>query len=89
MKVVPFPTNIETVTQTEAARRLGVCRRTIYNYIKDGLLNQSKSIAREGGSIAGEARENIEKRVGASVVSSLNAKDKPALETVTPEIDNQ
>ena len=35
--------------------------------------SQSKSIAREGGSVAGEARENIEKRVGASVVSSLNA----------------
>lgn len=51
--------------------------------------SQSKSIAREGGSIAGEARENIEKRVGTSVVSSLNAKDKPALETGTPEIDNQ
>lgn len=51
--------------------------------------SQSKRIAREGGSIAGEARENIEKRVGASVVSSLNAKDKPALETGTSEIDNQ
>ena len=51
--------------------------------------SQSKSIAREGGSIAGEARENIEKRVGTSVVTSLNAKDKPALETSTPEIDNQ
>ena len=51
--------------------------------------SQSKSIAREGGSIAGEARENIEKRVGTSVVTSLNAKDKPALETGTPEIDNQ
>ena len=50
---------------------------------------QSKRIAREGGSIAGEARENIEKRVGTSVVTSLNAKDKPALETGTPEIDNQ
>ena len=50
---------------------------------------QSKSIAREGGSVAGEARENIEKRVGASVVSSLNAKDKAALETGRPEIDNQ
>ena len=51
--------------------------------------SQSKSIAREGGSIAGEARENIEKRVGTSVVSSLNAKDKAALETGRPEIDNQ
>lgn len=50
---------------------------------------QSKRIAREGGSIAGEARENIEKRVGTSVITSLNAKDKPALETGTPEIDNQ
>jgi len=36
-----------------------------------------------------EARENIEKRVGASVVTSLNAKDKPALETGAPEMDNQ
>lgn len=51
--------------------------------------NQSRNIAREGGSIAGEARENIEKRVGTSVVTSLNAKDKPALETGAPEIDNQ
>ena len=51
--------------------------------------SQSKSIAREGGSIAGEARDNIEKRVGSSVVSSLNAKDKAALETGRPEIDNQ
>ena len=51
--------------------------------------NQSKHIAREGGSVAGEARENIEKRIGGSVVTSLNAKDKPALETGTPEIDNQ
>ena len=43
--------------------------------------SQSKQIAKEGGTIAGDARENIEKRVGASVVSALNAKDKPALET--------
>lgn len=51
--------------------------------------SQSKSIAKEGGSIAGEARENIEKRIGTSVVSSLNARDKAALEIGTPEIDNQ
>lgn len=51
--------------------------------------SQSKSIGKEGGSIAGEARENIEKRIGTSVVSSLNAKDKAALEIGTPEIDNQ
>ena len=51
--------------------------------------SQSRSIAREGGSIAGDARENIEKRVGGSVVTSLNAKDKPALETGATAIDNQ
>ena len=50
---------------------------------------KSKRIAREGGSIAGEARGNIEKRIGTSVVTSLNANDKLALETGTPEIDNQ
>ena len=50
--------------------------------------SQSKQIAREGGTIAGDARENIEKRVGGTVISALNAKDKPALDTGTqaPEI---
>ena len=50
--------------------------------------SESKQIAREGGSIAGDARENIEKRVGGTVLSALNAKDKPALDTGTqaPEI---
>ena len=41
--------------------------------------SQSRQIAREGGNIAGDARENIEKRVGSTVISALNAKDKPAL----------
>ena len=50
--------------------------------------SESKQIAREGGAIAGDARENIEKRVGGTVISALNAKDKPALDTGTqsPEI---
>ena len=50
--------------------------------------SESKQIAREGGNIAGDARENIEKRVGGTVISSLNAKDKPALDTgaQAPEI---
>ena len=50
--------------------------------------SQSRQIAREGGNIAGDARENIEKRVGSTVFSALNAKDKPALDTgtSTPEI---
>ena len=50
--------------------------------------SQSRQIAREGGNIAGDARENIEKKVGSTVISALNAKDKPALDTgtSTPEI---
>ena len=50
--------------------------------------SESKQIAREGGTIAGDARENIEKRVGGTVISALNANDKPALDTGTqaPEI---
>ena len=50
--------------------------------------SESKQIAREGGTIAGDARENIEKRVGGTVISALNAKDKPALDTgaQSPEI---
>ena len=50
--------------------------------------SQSRQIAREGGNIAGDARENIEKRVGSTVISAFNAKDKPALDTgtSTPEI---
>ena len=50
--------------------------------------SESKQIAREGGTIAGDARENIEKRVGGTVISALNAKDKSALDTgaQAPEI---
>ena len=38
------------------------------------------SIAREGGSVAGDARKNIEQRIGETVISPLNASDKGALE---------
>lgn len=41
---------------------------------------ESRQIAIEGGSVAKDARENIEARTGKSVISPLNAKDKKALE---------
>ena len=41
---------------------------------------ESLSIAKEGGSVAKNARTDIESRIGKSVVSPLNANDKPALE---------
>ncbi len=41
---------------------------------------ESRQIAVEGGSVANDARKNIEARTGKSVISPLNAKDKKALE---------
>lgn len=46
---------------------------------------ESKQIAREGGAVAKNARTDIEERLGGSVISPLNAKDKPALEIKTTE----
>ena len=42
---------------------------------------ESRSIAIEGGNVAGSARREIEQRTGQSVVSPLNATDKLALDT--------
>ncbi len=41
---------------------------------------ESKAIAKEGGDVAKDARLNIEKRTGAKVISSVNAKNKSLLE---------
>ena len=41
---------------------------------------ENQQIAIEGGSVAGDARKNIEKRIGSSVISSKNAKNKNTLE---------
>lgn len=42
---------------------------------------ESRSIAIEGGNVAGSARREIEQRTGQPVVSPLNATDKLALDT--------
>ena len=42
--------------------------------------SENLSVAKEGGSVAKNARTDIEKRIGKSVISPLNATDKPALE---------
>ena len=47
---------------------------------KPDTFGQSVQIAKEGGSVAGDARKNIESRIGTSVISPLNASDKGALE---------
>ena len=41
---------------------------------------QSLGIAREGGTVAGDARKNIEQRIGKTVISPLNASNKNALD---------
>ena len=41
---------------------------------------ENKNVAKEGGEIAHTARKNLEKQIGQSVISPLNASDKPALE---------
>lgn len=42
--------------------------------------SENLSVAKEGGAVAKNARSDIEKRIGKSVISSLNATDKTALE---------
>ena len=48
--------------------------------------HQSKDVTIEGGSIAGNARRELEEKLGRSVISPLNASDPPSLdETEEPE----
>lgn len=44
---------------------------------------ENKRVAREGGATAKEARNAVERRLGQSVISPLNASNKPALEIKT------
>lgn len=47
--------------------------------------NENKAVARRGGKVAKNARDDIEAQLGQSVISPLNATDKLALEVKTPE----
>lgn len=46
--------------------------------------SQNVQVAKEGGSVAKNARTDIEQRIGKSVITSLNAKDKKSLEIIKP-----
>ncbi len=48
---------------------------------------ESRNIAREGGSVAKNARLDIESRTGRSAISSANAADKPSLEVAPSGIE--
>ena len=69
-------TNLELVLNMLAE----VTTTAISKSRKPDTFGQSVQIAKEGGSVAGDARKNIEGRIGTSVISSLNASDKGALE---------
>lgn len=47
--------------------------------------DESKAVAKRGGKVAKNARTDIETQLGQSVVSPLNANDKPALEIKSPD----
>ena len=74
-------TNIELVLNMLAE----VTTTAISKQEKPETFNENKRVAREGGQVARNARTDIEKRLGKSVISQLNASDKPALEIKTEE----
>jgi hypothetical protein len=49
---------------------------------------QSKEIARDGGKVAKNARTDIEKRLGQSIISPLSARNKELLEVEAPKPDD-
>ncbi len=75
-------TNIELVLNMLAK----VTTTAISKQRQPNSFSESKEIAREGGSVAKSARIDIEKRVGKSIVSPLNASDKKLLEVDNSEI---
>ncbi|MFI3229814.1 MAG: BRO family protein [Bacillota bacterium] len=48
--------------------------------IKPETLSENATIARRGGNIAKNTRDNIEKEIGQTIISPLNAKNKRALD---------
>jgi len=69
-------TNLELVLNMLAEVSTTAISRTK----KPDTFTANKMVAREGGNIARDARLNLEKKIGESVISPLNAKDKPSLE---------
>ena len=69
-------TNIELVLNMLAE----VTTTAISRQKQPTTFTESKAIAREGGQVAKSTRTDIEGRLGQSVISPLNASDKPALE---------
>ncbi|MDE6869434.1 MAG: hypothetical protein K2J75_01785 [Clostridia bacterium] len=67
-------TNIELVLNMLAE----VTTTAISKQEQPSTFEDSKSVAKRGGNVARNARSDIEMQLGQSVISPLNAKDKPA-----------
>ena len=72
-------TNIELVLNMLAE----VTTTAISKRERPDTFEESKTIAKRGGKVAKNARTDIESQLGQSVISPLNASDKPALEVKT------
>ena len=76
-------TNLELVLNMLAE----VTTTTISRSRKPETFEESRMIAKEGGSVARDTRKNIESRIGQSVISATNAQDKLALDVQIPAIE--
>ena len=77
-------TNIELVLNMLAE----VTATAISKQEQPKTFTQNKSVARRGGRVAKNAREDIESQLGQSVISPLNATDKRAIEVKTTDEDD-
>lgn len=78
-------TNLELVLNMLAE----VTTTSISRSRKPNTFEESRQIAREGGSVARDTRRNIESRIGQSVISTTNAHDKLALDVTIPAIEQE
>ena len=77
-------TNIE-LTLNQLAE---VTTTAISRHEKPKSFNENKRVANAGGQIAKNTRNDIEKRLGKSVISPINAKNKKLLEVNEDNNDN-
>ncbi len=69
-------TNIElTLNQLAEVTTTAISKQT-----EPKTFAENKQVAKRGGSVAKNARDNIEAELGRTIISPLNAKDKPSLE---------
>ncbi len=78
-------TNIELVLNMLAE----VTTTAISKQEEPETFEENRKIARRGGNVAKDTRTNIEHQLGKSVISPLNATDKPALEIKPSEPDDE